>query len=151
MKFLKFLKRHMFFTVATVIFLILVIVGVIVCKNLFFSSNGNKYGHRLDGIEQHEINGDQSARIVNSIKEDDRVVSASYTLTGRRIDVLYTVKGDVDADTAKSFANKILDVLEDEQEKYYDIEIFISCESAENEIYPIAGYKNKSASEIRWS
>lgn len=150
MKFLKFLRRHLFFTIFAVIFLIITIVGVVVVKKLFFTDNGNKYGNRLENIENYEINGDQSSRLVNGIKEDQNVVDVNYTLTGRRVDVMIKIKDGISVEDARNIGNKALEYFDDEQKKYYDFEVFVSCENKENTAYPIAGYKHKTQDGFRW-
>ncbi len=150
MKFLKFLKKHLFLTIATVIFLIIAIVGIVVVKKLFFTDNGNKYGNRLEDIEKYEINGDQSSRLVNGLKENPDVLEASYTLTGRRVDIIIKLKDGIPVDNARGLAGTVLDYFDADQKKYYDFEVMISCENQENAAYPIAGYKHKSQDGFKW-
>ncbi len=150
MKFLNFLKRHLFFTITMVIILIIAIVGFIVAKKLFFTNNGNKYGNRLDDIEKYEISGDQASKLINGFKENPDVLDISYVLTGKRVDVLIKIKDGIPVDDARGLAGNILNYFDDEQKKYYDFEVMISCDNQENALYPIAGYKHKTQDGFRW-
>ena len=105
--------------------------------------SNNKYGDRLDGIEDHKISSDTVKDIENSLKENDKVTDVTYNNEGRILDFIITVSNDMSTDDAKKLGDTILDKISDDDKKYYDIQILIDTEE-ENENYPIAGYKHKS-------
>ena len=105
--------------------------------------SNNKYGDRLDGIEDHEISSDTVKDIENSLKENDKVTDVTYNIEGRILDFIITVSNDMSTEDAKKLGDTILDKISDEDKKYYDIQILIDTEE-ENDNYPIAGYKHKS-------
>ena len=105
--------------------------------------SNNKYGDRLDGIEDHEISSDTVKDIENSLKENDKVTDVTYNNEGRILDFIITVSNDMSTEDAKKLGDTILDKISDDDKKYYDIQILIDTEE-ENENYPIAGYKHKS-------
>ena len=105
--------------------------------------SNNKYGDRLDGIEDHKISSDTVKDIENSLKENDKVTDVTYNNEGRILDFIITVSNDMSTEDAKKLGDTILDKISDEDKKYYDIQILIDTEE-ENENYPIAGYKHKS-------
>ena len=105
--------------------------------------SNNKYGDRLDGIEDHKISSDTVKDIENSLKENDKVTDVTYNNEGRILDFIITVSNDMSTEDAKKLGDTILDKTSDDDKKYYDIQILIDTEE-ENENYPIAGYKHKS-------
>ena len=105
--------------------------------------SNNKYGDRLDGIEDHEISSDTVKDIENSLKENDKVTDVTYNNEGRILDFIITVSNDMSTEDAKKLGDTILDKISDDDKKYYDIQILIDTEE-ENDNYPIAGYKHKS-------
>ena len=105
--------------------------------------SNNKYGNRLDGIEDHKISSDTVKDIENSLKENDKVTDVTYNNEGRILDFIITVSNDMSTEDAKKIGDTILDKISDDDKKYYDIQILIDTEE-ENENYPIAGYKHKS-------
>ncbi len=150
MKFVEFIKKHCFLVVTLVIILIILVAGIIVAKNFLFSSSGNAFGNRLDGIEEHEITSDNVDKIKSELEGLDQVVSVSDNIVGRRADFILTVKADVDVISAQGLADKILEFLEDDQKSYYDIQVMVVNEDAENQNYPIIGYKHKSKVGFSW-
>ena len=105
--------------------------------------SNNKYGDRLDGIEDHKISSDTVKDIENSLKENDKVTDVTYNNEGRILDFIITVSNDMRTEDAKKLGDTILDKISDDDKKYYDIQILIDTEE-ENDNYPIAGYKHKS-------
>ena len=105
--------------------------------------SNNKYGDRLDGIEDHKISSDTVKDIENSLKENDKVTDVTYNNEGRILDFIITVSNDMSTEDAKKLGDTILDKISDDDKKYYDIQILIGTEE-ENDNYPIAGYKHKS-------
>lgn len=150
MKFLNFLKRHIFFTIATIICLIIFIVGIVLVKKYFFVNNGNEFGNRLDGIEENRITDEQLSKIVEELKNIEQITSASYNVVGRRANFTYKVVNGIDKETARTYTGKILELLDDNQKKYYDIEVMIESENQEDGNFPTIGYKHKSSEGFSW-
>ena len=144
MKFVSFVKKHCFLVVTLVILLIVLIVGIIVAKSLFFSNKGSVFGNRLDGIEEHQVSDSDLKKVKKELEDIDAINTVKNTIVGRRIDFIIDVKADVDDITAKSYADKILEILPDDVKEFYDIQAMITNEDDENQNYPIVGYKHKS-------
>lgn len=144
MKFLSFIKRHCFLFISLLIILIILIVGFIVAKNLFFSSHGDPFGTRLDGIEEAKITDDDLSKVKENLENIEQIISVENNIVGRRADFIIKVKADVDIITAKGYPDKILEYLSDESKSFYDIQVMITNEDGENQNYPIIGYKHKT-------
>ncbi len=144
MKFIEFIKKHCLLFIALAIILIILIVGVVVAKNLFFSSHGDAFGNRLDGIEEHRMTDEHLNKIESELENLEQIISVKNNIVGKRADFIIEVKSDVDAITAKGYADKILEYLPDDVKEFYDIQVMITNEDEENQNYPIVGYKHKT-------
>lgn len=144
MKFVEFIKKHCLLVIALAIILIVLIVGIVVAKNLFFSSHGDAFGNRLDGIEEHRMTDEHINKIQTELENLEQIISVSDNIVGKRADFIIEVKSDVDVITAKGYADKILEYLPDDVKEFYDIQVMITNEDEENQNYPIIGYKHKT-------
>lgn len=150
MKFVEFIKKHRFFTIATLILLIVLVVATIVTKNLFFSSKGNSFGNRLDDIAEHPLEESSLQEIKDELEGLEQVISVSANIVGKRADFILEVGKDVDVITSKGYADKILEHLSEDVKSYYDIQVMITNEDSENATYPIIGYKHKTKVGFSW-
>lgn len=144
MKFVEFIKKHCFFVISLTILLVVTIVGIVVAKNLFFSSKGDVFGNRLDGIEEHQVTDSDISKIKNDLGSLEQISSIENNIVGKRINFIIKVKSEVDVITSKGYADKILENLSDDITKFYDIQVMITNEDEENQNYPIIGYKHKT-------
>ena len=107
--------------------------------------------HRLDGIEEVEITSKQEKNIVSKLEEKDEVKSVDTDIKGRILNVIITVNDDVELDPAKALASVITENLEEDQNGYYDIQVFIKKSNEEDTRFPIIGYKHQDKDEFSWS
>lgn len=111
--------------------------------------SNNKYGDRLDGIEDHKISSSTIDEIENTLKENKQVSKVTYHNEGRILNFIITVSNDTKPEDAKALDDVILDKISDKNKKYYDIQVLFDTEE-ENESYPIVGYKNKSSDDFAY-
>lgn len=109
--------------------------------------SNNKYGDRLNGIEDHKISSNTIDDIEKTIKENKQVSEVTYHNEGRILNFIITVSADMKTEDAKALDDIILDKISDDNKSYYDIQILIDTEE-ENNSYPIVGYKNKSKDDF---
>lgn len=125
---------------------------VLIFFTIFFivpSFGSNNYGDRLDGIEEHQISDSTVDEITENIKKEEGVSDVTYREEGRILNFTITVNKDLSLDKAKSYANLITDSISKKNQKYYDIQVFLNTKE-DSDIYPIAGYKHKTADEFSW-
>ena len=152
MKFLNFLKKHKVAFIVVGVCILLIVLLFFAIKNTFFSNiSDSKYGTRLDGIENYPISDALVTDIKNAVTENEAVNNISYDLEGRIINFVINVKKDTEIGAARESATKILEFLNEEYQAFYDIQVFITCEDAENTNYPSIGYKHKTSSEFKWN
>lgn len=146
----KYIKEHKI-VVAAVIFMLIIIILCFIGKQLFFSNGDNAvYGDRLDGIEAVEVNNKQQKEIISNLKKDTTVKKVTYKLQGKIINIVITVNDDVGIATAKGLGTKVLEKLEDDQKKYYDIQVFVKKDT-ETKDFPIIGYKQNNKESFSWT
>ena len=147
----KFIKNNKL-TVITFIICLVFVILVFAIKPTFFPDEGRAiYGDRLDGIEEVEITSKQEKNIVSKLEEKDEVKSVDTDIKGRILNVIITVNDDVELDPAKALASVITENLEEDQNGYYDIQVFIKKSNEEDTRFPIIGYKHQDKDEFSWS
>ena len=145
--------------------ILLLVAGVVVF--LTIGNGGNKYGERLKGIEKIKFNNKDKNKLVDGLKGNENVNSASLNIQGKIIYIIVDVKENVSKDDAKNILNDSLNNLSDEVKGYYDINALITkkeekgteetrldADGKEEKIihkeFPISGYKNNSSDHIVW-
>lgn len=147
---MNFIRKNKFVIIAIGIFLILVFV-IFQIANIFFPEGGEAlYGDRLDGIEEVELTDKKLESIASSIEEDAAVKNAKVSVAGKIVEVIITVQDDTSTDTAKGLNTKVLESLDDDEKKFYDIQIFLTKETDAND-FPIIGYKHHSKDSFSWT
>lgn len=147
---MNFIKKHCFLFVTLIILFAIIITGIIVCKNLFFSSKGDVFGNRLDEIENYPIKDETLNKIKTDLESLEQVNSVSNNIVGRRVNFIIEIKEDVDVVTSQGIGEKILEHLDADVKGYYDIQVMITSEDEENQNYPIIGYKHKNRAGFSW-
>lgn len=146
----KYIKQHKIVVVAVILLLVLIVISFVV-KNIFFSNSGNVfYGDRLKGIDEVKITSTEKKKIISRLEEDSAVVSAKYLLKGKIVNIIITVNDDIGTDTAKALAPKVLECLDNDQKKFYDVQVFIK-KSNDSSDFPIIGYKQNSKENFAWT
>ena len=149
-------------------FIIIIAFCVLILKLVLPSSGINKYGDRLEGIEDNKFSTKEQKKVIKSIKEKEQVVSCDIDVQGKLINVIFTISKDVSKEDAKNIANESLASFSDKVKGYYDIQYSIKKKNEEGtkvtkqvdeettkEVtvyeFPIMGYKNKKSDNIVWT
>lgn len=150
---MKFLKKPKYKIIVLVIFIIIMLLAFLGIKELIYpNSSIDLYGNRLEGIEEVPIKTDTINNIKDLIMDTDKASSVDYYLNGRIVKFIIDVKKDIDLVDAKSMSDSIIEKLSDDQQSFYDIEVFItSKESKDSEIYPIIGSKHRDSLTFVWT
>ena len=148
---MKYIKKNKLTVFIIIIFATMVIVGGYLYNMLFASDRGGIYGNRLDGIKEVEITTKQYKEIKKKLKANENVLEVSTDLKGKIVNIIITVKDEVDKDGAKTIAASSLEVFNAEQLKYYDVQIFVKKDNAELNDFPIIGYKQNGKEGLTWS
>ena len=137
--------------VSIVIFAIVFALGCIFLA-VWFGGHGDKYGDRLNGIEEVEISKNKLNDIASKIKEKEFVKKVDSNIQGRIINILVTVEEKANVNNAKGVSSIVIDTLSEKELSFYDIQLFLLEEnSSEDSNYPYIGYKHKSVDTFTWS
>lgn len=143
-------ENKVLFILAVIVLVSLILMGVGLIK-YFYSTNGDKYGDRLNDIEKHKL----KSTLADDIKVlyEGGVETVSVDVKGKIVYIIMNVSDGVSKVDSQSYAVKALDVFSDEDKSYYDIQFMITCKNASEEttIYPMEGYKNSSNTQIVWT
>lgn len=156
---LNYINKHKGLSVVVGLSLILLIIMLAIFISLFFSNGEDKYGNRLDGIEEVKISSSFLKEIETKLKEDENIVEANVRLQGKIIYIVFEVNNDISTDTAKLMASTTLEKFDEEELSFYDISYLIKwtkiIETEEGktkeEVTAIAGTKHPLKDSITWS
>lgn len=148
---MKYIKKNKLTVFIIVIFVFVVMIGAYLYNVLFGGENRGAYGNRLDGIEEVEITKEQYDNIKNKLKENKSVTNVTTELKGKIVNIIMTVADDVTKDVAKKIAVTSIEELDDEQLKFYDIQIFVKKENEKLNDFPIIGYKQNGKDGFSWT
>lgn len=149
---MKIVKKHKIKIILLFIFFLLIVFAVVGIINLLYpNSQKSIYGPRLEGIQNYDVNKSKLKDVASSLKEKEEVIKVSNSLSGRIINFIVTVKDETDLTISKSLTDIILEKFTEEEKGYFDFQVFIVSENAENELYPIIGYKHNLSSSLVWS
>ena len=146
---MEFIKKNKILVSLLVIAIVFfAAIMIIIFSNL--SIGNNEYGNRLDNIEKYPISDETINEIKTDISSHEKVTSVSYNLEGKLANFILTVDDSLEEETAKNYANKILENLSDDVKSYYDIQVLVDSDNKESEVYPIIGYKHKTTDMFVW-
>lgn len=126
--------------------ILFVVLLVLIYKNLFSSSNGNRY----KGIENYKLTSAEKDSVKEKLNELGKVKNVKIYVKSKIIRIFVNLSEDVDFDTVKNVSNSLLEGFSEENLSYYDVEIFYESDNKESIVYPQIGYKHKSKTEFSW-
>lgn len=136
---MNFIKRNkILITILTLIFIITILLVIYFC---IYQKNSNKYGNRLNGIENVLISDNKISNIKEKILSNNNCNSITYKLDGKIIKFFIDVNPETDELTLESIFNSILDGFSDSEKSFYDFEIFVTSTSKS---YPVIAYKHRN-------
>lgn len=147
---MNFIKRNKILVgLILIAIIIMASILIIIFSNLSLGGN-NKYGNRLDNIEEHPITSEMITDIKTEISSFEKVEDISYHLEGKLMNFIITVEDSLIEDDAKNYGNRIIETLSNEIKTYYDVQVLIDSTDEESTTYPIIGYKHKTSDMLVW-
>ncbi len=149
----KFYKEHRVFTILMAIVLVCMIVIITVLIQCFYVGNGtDKYGNRLEGIENYEITESRQSDYEANLENDAKVKKADLMITGKIIYITIDFETNCSLIEAESIAAKSLENFNEEEQSFYDFNITLKKDSDDkNESFIISGAKNKNGTGLVWN
>lgn len=148
---MKFIKNHKFTSLVIVIFIALVFVAYYLYNIFFINSSRPEYGNRLDGIENAEIKKDTLSDLEKSISENKSVKKVTTNISGKTLDIVITVDDSLSLKDAKAIGDVSYKKLSEKQIDFYSVQVFIKKDSAEQNNFPIIGYKQRGTKNLVWT
>ena len=146
---IKLLKKKKF-TIIVVVLFVGCMFGVSVLKDLFFPNEGKAiYGERLVG--KVEVKKETYDQLKEKVQSNEKVESVDVRESGRLINITVTVLNDTSLEDAKAVTNGITDLFTDSQKGYYDFQVFVKKTDANENNFPIIGYKHHNNSDFVWT
>ena len=146
------ISRHKVLAIICLITIVIIAILSYVFSSVLINGN-NKYGNRLDGIEEVEISDERISGLEEELEGRDEVSSASVRIQGKIIYINIVFNNDVSLDTAKDIANGTLDSFEDDEESFYDFGFYLTqvgSEDEEGDYFVVTGSKHVGADEISY-
>lgn len=149
----KFYKEHRIFTILMAIVLVCIVLMATILIQCFYVGNGtDKYGNRLEGIENYEISESRQKDFENNIANNEKVKSADIIITGKIVYITMQITEDVALEEAKSIASKSLEEFTEDEQSFYDFNITLKQNSSDkSDGFIISGSKNKNGSGLVWN
>lgn len=143
------IKNNKGFAIISLLALVLIIILVVILVEFLVGGSSNKYGNRLDGIEEVKINKDVYDGVKEELLATELASDASVRLQGRIVYTTIILKSDTSVDKAKEIASNTLDNYAEEALKYYDFSYFLKWENEEGNVV-ITGNKHNNLDAITW-
>ena len=151
-KFKEFYKRNRVYSILMIVSLIC-IVSILVGVIVYFigQTTKDKYGNRLDGIENVKISDTKKSEVINKIKETELVDNVDIDIKGKLIYVNITLKTGKHTDS-EVVCQTSLDTFTEDEKKFYDIQYIVSNKDKSiEENFPVMGYIKAGNSVIKWT
>lgn len=149
----RFYKEHRIFMILMAVIIVCVVLIGTLLFQCFYSGGTDKYGNRLEGIENYEIDSQRFEEIESKLKQaDTSIVDIEIKRTGRIIYSTVIFQPQSDLEVSKNVAIKILEDFSDEEETYYDFNFTIkSGKTDTNDGFLISGAKNSNGNGLIWN
>lgn len=149
----RFYKEHRVFTILMAVVIVCVILIVTVLIQCFYVGNGSdKYGNRLDGIENYKIEDSRINDFEHNQANNDKVESVDVIITGKIIYITFKFTEKTDLVEAESIALKSLEEFSAEEQGFYDFNITLKKDATEKtDGFVISGAKNANGSGLKWN
>jgi len=147
----SFYKRNRVYSILMIISItciIAILVGVIVY--FLGQTSKDKYGNRLEGIENVKISDSKIKEIEDNIKNSEKVKEVEVDIRGKLIYIVITLNEGTHSD-AESISQTSLETFGEEIRAFYDIQYIVDNNGKSEESFPIMGYIKSENSVIKWT
>ncbi len=153
----KFYREHRVFTILMAIVLVCMIIIATVLIQCFYVGNTDKYGNRLDGIENHVIEESTKSDYEANLANNPKVRNAKIMVTGRIVYITINFESNCSLTEAESIAAKSLESFSEDIHSFYDFNLTLKKAASVKdnqtilEGFIISGAKNKNGSGLVWN
>lgn len=150
----KFYKENRVFVILMGVALVCIaIIVAMLAGYVVKSTTGNKYGSRLDGISDVEIDDQKQSDLEAKVLEMNKVEDVKIIIHGKTINFNIDFQADTTIAEAQSIAPECLKLFDEDYLNFYDIQFIYTKKSKEESLreFPAFGYRKAQASAISWS
>ena len=149
----KFYREHRVFTILMAIAIVCaIIIGTVLVQCFYVGNDTSKYGDRLEGIENFEIDDDERQEIESKIVEKELIKTASVLVTGKIIYISIDFEPTVDLVQGESIALETINLFDEEKQSFYDFQFTLRNSGTENNPgFLISGARNLNGSGLVWN
>ena len=148
----SFYQRNRVYSILMIISIIC-IIAIIIGVGVYFlnQTTKDKYGNRLEGIENVKIEDKKIKEVEEHITANELVNNTELDIRGKLIYIIITLNNGTHAN-AETIAQDALTQFSDEEKAFYDINFIIENNDKETkENFPIMGYIRAGATVIKWT
>lgn len=147
----KFILNNKLLSILLFLLILIIILMLVAIKVFIFPSyKVNKYGNRLDGIDDVKLTETRVNEVKDKFETTDGLTIDKFRLSGKIVNVYVKVNGDISIDKVKSSCLKFVSSFSEEELKFYDFQVFVTGPD-DNSSYPMIGYKNKNSEGMDWN
>ncbi len=145
----NWIKNNKGFAIILMLAILLVVILTIIFVSLLMGGSSNKYGNRLDGIDEVKIKKSVYDGVKEEIMESGLADEVSIRLQGKIVYTTIVLKNDASADKAKEIASATLDNYTEDELKFYDFSYFLKWNNDDGSTV-ITGNKHHNFDAITW-
>lgn len=149
-KITKWINRNKGFAIIIALSLILLIIILVIFLQMLLGGSSDKYGSRLDGIEDVTISNETLSSVEKEVTDTDLVEEITTRIQGKIVYTNITLKETTSKDKAKELARNTLDNYTEEELDFYDFSFFLKWKGEEEDTV-VAGNKHHSLDTITWT
>ena len=146
----KWINKNKGLSIIILLALVLFIIMIIIFAQLLIGGSSNKYGNRLDGIENVKISSDTYENVKLELQDSQVVESSEVRLQGRIVYTAIVLKDDTGIDKAKELASATLRNYSEDELDFYDFSFFLKWENEDGDKV-ITGNKHHNLETITWT
>ena len=127
-------------------------IGFLFYKYFYAGVSSNKYGDRLDGIENYPLPSTFHSDVESLYKEESSINKVVTNVQGKIIYIDIDFKEAVKVETAETLASKALEKIGENNLTFYDVQFILTYSGdGENNNFPIFGAKKATSLKVVWS
>lgn len=142
----KIWKENKVLCMLVFVLIVCFIAIVAVALTFFYSKDANKYGTRLDGIENYPITEELKSSYIEEMKKNESVKEISFNIVGRVVYVHINFDEKIKLESAQNLVIKNLDMFGEDNLGYYDINFVLKSDN-----FTMYGAKNAVAEMVSWN
>ena len=126
-------------------------IGYLFYKYFYAGASSNKYGDRLDGIENYPLPSSLESDIKSLYSDEKSVDTVKVTVEGKVIYITIGFSESLKVENAQSLAVKSLEKIGENNLTFYDVQLILKYTGTEeNENYPVFGSKSSNSLKVVW-